>query len=60
MNKHVFVNQSRSKEERRARYYFLTNGCGLNRNLARSIVGRTDSHIDISLKYLDRNLAHTV
>jgi hypothetical protein len=54
--KRVYVNQLRTKQERKARYCFLTKGCNIPRNLARSIVGRTDSHIDLTLKNLDKNL----
>jgi hypothetical protein len=55
----VYVNQSRTKQQRRARYCYLTHCCGLPRNLARSIVGRSDNHIALSLENLDRNLGIT-
>lgn len=48
-----YVNANRSNEQRRARYCFLTNGIGLNRNMARAIVGRSDPKIDQTLLNLN-------
>jgi hypothetical protein len=50
------VNATRTKQQRKARYCFLRNCCNLTRNSTRSIVGRSDNHIDLSLKHLDENL----
>lgn len=49
-----YVNDGRTKEQRRARYCFLSNCCGLPRPVVRAIVGRSDSNIVKSLKYIER------
>jgi len=45
------VNAYRTKEQRRVRYCFLRQS-GLNRNLARAFVGRSDAKIFESLENL--------
>ena len=49
VNNHNYINSTRTKQQRKVRYCFLRQS-GFNRNLTRSIVGRRDTKIILSIQ----------
>ena len=54
MTKQIYVNATRTPEQRRVRYCFLRTCCGLNRDGARGIYGRRDTKIALTLETLHK------